>query len=234
MKEIKAIIRPSKLLEETEEFHVIDGLPGVTVSEIKGENVMRSISALLLAGIILTGCARNAELVKRAGNTERGGICAVISPAKPPEMGFADLTIWASLKTHEVSGVPMLKDLHGSPDYHLLVNIDGQALRVSGECFTEDASFQSKRHPESGMGMRYRFQAHVRLRTGAHRIIVAFPYDNVATEREIILEDSTDNLLEVMPSYFSDRRQQGPGSAGATSFREGISGVELSMRGKPL
>lgn len=36
MKEIKAIIRPSKLLEVTEELHRIDGLPGVTVSEIKG------------------------------------------------------------------------------------------------------------------------------------------------------------------------------------------------------
>src|SRR5450830_1837572 len=36
MKEIKAVIRPSKLLEVTEELHEIDGLPGVTVSEIKG------------------------------------------------------------------------------------------------------------------------------------------------------------------------------------------------------
>ena len=36
MKEIKAIIRPSKLLEVTEELHEIIGLPGVTVSEIKG------------------------------------------------------------------------------------------------------------------------------------------------------------------------------------------------------
>lgn len=36
MKEIKAIIRPSKLLEVTEELRKIDGLPGVTVSEIRG------------------------------------------------------------------------------------------------------------------------------------------------------------------------------------------------------
>jgi nitrogen regulatory protein P-II 1 len=36
MKEIKAIIRPSKLLEVTVELHEIKGLPGVTVSEIKG------------------------------------------------------------------------------------------------------------------------------------------------------------------------------------------------------
>jgi nitrogen regulatory protein P-II 1 len=36
MKEIKAIIRPAKLLEVTEELHAIEGLPGVTVIEIRG------------------------------------------------------------------------------------------------------------------------------------------------------------------------------------------------------
>jgi nitrogen regulatory protein P-II 1 len=36
MKEIKAIIRPVKLLEVTEELQKIEGLPGVTISEIKG------------------------------------------------------------------------------------------------------------------------------------------------------------------------------------------------------
>lgn len=36
MKEIKAIIRPLKLLEVTEELQKIEGLPCVTVSEIKG------------------------------------------------------------------------------------------------------------------------------------------------------------------------------------------------------
>jgi len=36
MKEIKAIIRPSKLMEVTEELHQIEGLPGVSIMEIKG------------------------------------------------------------------------------------------------------------------------------------------------------------------------------------------------------
>lgn len=45
MKEIKAIIRPSKLLEVTEELHAIAGLPGVTVSEIKGFGKSRARNA---------------------------------------------------------------------------------------------------------------------------------------------------------------------------------------------
>lgn len=36
MKEIKAIFRPSRLLEVTDELQKIEGLPGVTVSEIRG------------------------------------------------------------------------------------------------------------------------------------------------------------------------------------------------------
>lgn len=45
MKEIKAIIRPAKLLEVTEELHEIEGLPGVTVSEIKGFGKGRASNA---------------------------------------------------------------------------------------------------------------------------------------------------------------------------------------------
>jgi len=36
MKEIKAIIRPARLLDVTEELQRINGLPGVTVSDIRG------------------------------------------------------------------------------------------------------------------------------------------------------------------------------------------------------
>jgi nitrogen regulatory protein P-II 1 len=45
MKEIKAIIRPFKLLEVTEELKKIEGLPGVTVSEIRGFGKSRAKNA---------------------------------------------------------------------------------------------------------------------------------------------------------------------------------------------
>jgi hypothetical protein len=63
---------------------------------------------------------------------------------------------------------------------------------------------------------------------------VALPGDRVAVQHDIRLDEMTDTLLEVVPSYYSDRRQLGPGSAGATSFREGISGLDLVMNGKAL
>lgn len=45
MKEIKAIIRPSKLLTVTDELNEIDGLPGVSVIEIKGFGKSRAKNA---------------------------------------------------------------------------------------------------------------------------------------------------------------------------------------------
>jgi nitrogen regulatory protein P-II 1 len=54
MKEIKAIIRPFKLLEVTEELEKIDGLPGVTVSEIKvlGKNKARDADDKMIDGMV--------------------------------------------------------------------------------------------------------------------------------------------------------------------------------------
>ncbi len=45
MKEIKAIIKPFKLLDVTEALQKIEGLPGVTVSEIKGFGKSRAKNA---------------------------------------------------------------------------------------------------------------------------------------------------------------------------------------------
>lgn len=45
MKEIKAIIRPFKLLDVAEALKEIEGLPGVTVSEIRGFGKGRAASA---------------------------------------------------------------------------------------------------------------------------------------------------------------------------------------------
>ena len=45
MKEIKAIIRPFKLLDVSEALKKIEGLPGVTVSEIRGFGKSRAKNA---------------------------------------------------------------------------------------------------------------------------------------------------------------------------------------------
>ena len=195
------------------------------------KNVMKTIS-LLLAGMLLAGCAGNGELLKRAESPERSNVFTVVTSATPPEHGFADLTIRASIKTHSAALFPLGNDPHGTSDYVLLINIDGEPLRISGTPATEEGGSDAERHPEAGDGIRYLFRAHIRLKAGLHRIIVALPEDRVAVQRDISLVEMSDILLEATPSYYSDRRQLGPGSAGATSFKEGISGLDLSLNGK--
>ena len=198
------------------------------------KNVMKTIRALLLAWITLAGCAGNTELLRQAELPERSNIFTIVTTATSPERGYADLTIRASVKTHHAALFPRGKDPHGTSDYQLLVNIDGEPLRIYGAPTIEEGSSDAERHPEAGSGTRYLFRAHVRLPAGSHRVIVALPGDRVAVQHDIRLDEMTDTLLEVVPSYYSDRRQLGPGSAGATSFREGISGLELAVNGKAL
>jgi nitrogen regulatory protein P-II 1 len=54
MKEIKAIIRPFKLTDVITELHEIDGLPGITVSEIKrfGKSSAHDVEKGLVNGLI--------------------------------------------------------------------------------------------------------------------------------------------------------------------------------------
>lgn len=54
MKEIKAIIRPFKLTDVITELHEIDGLPGITVSEIKrfGKSSTKDVEKGLGNGLI--------------------------------------------------------------------------------------------------------------------------------------------------------------------------------------
>jgi nitrogen regulatory protein P-II 1 len=54
MKEIKAIFRPFKLTEVMTELHEIDGLPGITVSEVKrfGRSSARDVEKGLGSGLI--------------------------------------------------------------------------------------------------------------------------------------------------------------------------------------
>jgi hypothetical protein len=195
---------------------------------------MKTKIVLMLAGSILAGCAGSAELLKRAERPERSNVYMVVTNSTPPEQGFADLTIRASVKTHSAGQFPLGKDSHGTSDYVLLVNIDGEPLRIPGAPAIEEGLSDAERHPEAGDGTRYLFRAHLRLKAGSHRVIVALPGDRVAVQRDILLDERTDSVLEVSPSYYSDRSQTGPGSAGATSFKEGIGGLDLMLNGKAL
>lgn len=180
---------------------------------------------------IMAGCAGNYELVKTAGSTIRQNVFQEATPAgDAPVSGYADLRIYSSLKTH-TAGIYSGKDIHGTTEYKMIVNIDGQAAELFGAPRRENSEARTAQDPEAGDGMRYRFSKNIRIKAGPHKVIIAIPSDGLAIEREITLTDGSSNSLVVEPTYGVTSSKQRPGSFGVTSFTEGIRGIRLTLNG---
>jgi hypothetical protein len=182
---------------------------------------------------ILAGCAGNRELITAMGTSTSQGVFREIEENAPPAPGYVHLRIYSTVKTHR-PGIYARKDLHGTEGYTLLVNIDGQAVAVTGRLREERGEARSMRDPEEGEGIRYLFTITVRVTAGAHRVGVAFPADGLVAEREISLSADETYALTVEPVYGSVPGKQRPGTYGLRSFKEGIKSIRLLLNGKNI
>ncbi len=185
--------------------------------------------------IIATGCAgnNNYQLIKAAGSSVRHDVFQELAPGVPPISGYADLHISSSLKTHR-PGIYAAKDLHGTADYKIIVNIDGQAAELHADRRWENSEAEALPDPEAGEGMRYHFSKSIRIKAGTHKVVVAIPADDLAVEREITLPEGSGNSLTLAPVYGSAPAKRRPAFYGATSFTAGLKGFRLILNGKPL
>lgn len=147
--------------------------------------------------------------------------------------GFSDLRITATLKTHK-PGIYSASDIHGTPDYKLLLNINGQAVLLRGSLQNENSEPMKLVDPEAGDGIRYRFNKNLRLKAGTHRIVVALPDDGVAVEREITLIEGKASNLILEPKYSTKPGKRGPWAYSTTSFTEGIRSIRLMLNGREI
>ena len=195
---------------------------------------IRLFLTLLLTVTMLSACARNVELIKSMSATTRNDVFQEL-PEKPAlPSGYADLQILASLKTHKPGIYPFEKKPHGTADYMLLLNIDGQATNIQGTLKEEDNEHRFFRDPEAGEGIRYTFRKDVRLKAGTHKIAVALPTDDVITFSEVTLLEGSTNFLLLEPIYGGIPGKQRPGFYGLTSFTQGIKGLKAYLNGRPL
>jgi len=194
----------------------------------------RILLVMTVAATVLSGCMESSALIKTGSNSLQSDVFRELSSGGVVPQGYADVRITSSVKTHLPGSYPYEKNNHGTPDYRLLVNIDGQALRLPGELQKENTEAGGVRDPEAGPGMRYRFSKTIRLKAGTHRIMVALPDDDVATEREVTLSERSSNNLLVEPGYGATAGQRRPGFSGSTSFKEGVKRLWLSLNGKDL
>ena len=186
----------------------------------------------LLVVVVVDGCATNPELIRAASIGTRSDVFQESSDGAMPQ-GYADLRIVSSLKTHR-PGIYSIKDIHGTPEYRLLLNIDDQATRIQGNLREENSEARGLRDPEAGEGTRYQFSKNLRLKAGTHKIVIAILEDEIAVEQEIALADGSRNSLVLEPSYRAPATKRRPGLYGETSFKQGLKGLRVIFNGKPL
>jgi hypothetical protein len=190
------------------------------------------ICTFILVSACLTGCA--ASLSKQAAVSSRSDVFINNGDNIPIQAGQSDLNISASLKTHREFDCPINQQhSHGTPDYKLLINIDGQPLLISGELKEENLSAGAG-DPEAGVGVRYGFRQKLRLASGKHRLIVSLPDDGIAVARDIMLDEKTINSLRIEPVYNSRSGSQRSSTVPVADFHEGIKGLKVIINGAPL
>ena len=188
---------------------------------------------LMMSLMVLNGCAESSALIKANSTSMRTDIFEELTNGATTPQGFADLHITATLKTHK-PGIYSAKDIHGTSDYKLLLNIDGQAVLLRGNLQNENSESRGLVDPEAGDGIRYRFSKNFRLKAGTHRVVVALPDDEIAVAREITLVEGNMNNLVLEPIYSTKPGKRRLGVYSTTSFREGIRAFRLMLNGREI
>lgn len=188
---------------------------------------------LMLSLMVLSGCAESSALIKANNTSLRTDVYEELTNGATAPQGYVDLRISASLKTHR-PGIFSAKDIHGTPDYKLLLNIDGQAVLLQGSLQKENSEPMKLVDPEAGDGIRYRFSKNLRLKAGLHKVVVALPDDEIAVTREITLNEGDRNSLVVEPVYSNMPGKRRPGMYSTTSFTEGIRSLRVMLNGKEV
>jgi len=188
---------------------------------------------LVMAVTFISSCANNSSLIRASSTSIHSDIFEELTVGGPIPAGYADLSVDFSVKTHK-PGIYSVKDIHGTPDYKLLLNIDGQAVQLQGSLREEYIEPRGLRDTEGGEGIRYQFTKKVRLKAGTHKIVIAIIEDEIAVARELILADGSRNSLVLEPVYKMAPGKRRLGVYSVPSFQEGIRGLQVTLNGKPI
>ena len=183
---------------------------------------------LMLTVIIITGCSK--DLITMMSEDTRSDVFQETSGCAPIPSGYAKLTIASSLKTHKPGIYPYGSKIKGTPDYVLLVNMDGQKMIVKGDLREEKHEQEGLADPETGEGIRYSFKKAVLLKAGPHKLFVALPEERAVVELELTLKEGTTNTLRLEPMYRS-AGNHGSGVKSSSSFMAGIVGFWAYLNG---
>lgn len=181
------------------------------------------VGAALLAGLLISGCANNRELIATSSLSIRNDVYSETSSAEV-ESGKAVADINFSVKRN-ASRFAGIYFKHSKPSYRVQLNIDGQTISLEAEPVLEEKSPIDSNIPESGTGWKYQFNKRIALAPGKHQLTIALPVDDVICERELDVRSGF-NTITVIPvyNYRSLRPYQGQ------NFTAGVKDLEVIVK----
>jgi hypothetical protein len=199
------------------------------------ENVMKKLIVLILTLTTFTaGCSR--DILQTMTKDTRQGVFQDYLENNQIPQGFSELTIFSSLKTPDPGIYAFGSKIIDTPDYMLLIDIDGQKMLIKGILRKEISDPVGLNDTEAGAGIRYLFKKDLLLKAGRHKLSVALPAEKIAIEREFIVNDGTFNILRIYPIYRSREPggMPGRGMFSSLSFMEGIDGLWIYLNGEEI
>ena len=193
-----------------------------------------TVFLLSLLMVLMTAC--NKDVINMMSQGTRQDVFHETSGCVPIPAGYAELTIVSSLKTHKPGIYPFGSKVRGTPDYVLLINIDGQKTVIKGDLTEEKTEPKGLSDPEAGEGIRYLFKKEILLTTGKHRLFVALQGERVVVKRELAFKDGTTNILRLEPIYGSSNPEGSPGRGllSSSSFMAGIVGFWVYLNDRAI
>jgi hypothetical protein len=199
------------------------------------EKAMKKFIILILTlATFVAGCEKN--ITETMYEDTRRGVFQNYIENNPIPQGYAELTVFSSLKTPLPGIYPYGSKIIGTPDFMLLINIDGQKTLVKGDLSKEISEPKGLDDTEAGEGIRYLFKKDLLLKAGVHKLFAALPEDHVAVEKELVLREGTSNTFRIDPIYGSSQPggTRGRGMFSSSSFMNGITGFWLFLNGSEM
>lgn len=196
---------------------------------------MKRLVIVILALTALTaGCSK--DIIQTMGIGDHQGVIQDYKDHEPIPAGFAELMIVSSLKTPEPGYFAFGSKIRGTPDYLLLISIDGHKIFVHGDLKTENSAPKGLNDAEAGEGIRYLFTKDLLVKAGRHKVIVSLPEDNVASEKEVFIQEGTGNSLRIDPIYGQSDQEGIPGQGlfSSSSFMNGITGFWFFLNDREI
>jgi hypothetical protein len=186
--------------------------------------IVRIVMLLVICNT-LAGCAGS----NAARMGQRHDVFQVVKEGAAVGADEVLVTISALIKTHnKESGVLFETAKHGSDNYLLVVDINGQSLSMPFQTVEETTGTDPQADPESGSGVRYSYKATVRLRPGRYTVTACLPTENVLTSQDVQISAGSSKII-VKPLYRGLAGRKPASLRWVPTFRDGVRGLMIVM-----